>query len=108
MKLLPAIYLLVAGWQDCVAVHGLLLHASDLYLLPPVQADVEASVYHTGRLVSTGALDVMTTQRDVVYTARAETRAKIHKRAKVSGGVTVARLVEEGGPPTKASCSPLQ
>ena len=58
-------------------------------------------MYHSGRLVSTGALDVMTTQRDVVYTARAETRAKLHKRAKVSGGVTVARLVEEGGPPTK-------
>lgn len=58
-------------------------------------------MYHTGRLVSTAALDVMTTQRDVVYTARAETRAKVHKRDKVSAGVTVARLVEEGGPPTK-------
>ena len=69
------------------------------------QADVEASVYHTGRLVSTGALDVMTTQRDVVYTARAETRAKVHKRDKVAAGVTVARLVEEGGPPTKVGAA---
>ena len=66
-----------------------------------LQADVEASVYHTSRLVSTAALDVMTTQRDVIYTAKAETRVKVHKRDKASVGLTVARLVEEGGPPTK-------
>ena len=65
------------------------------------QADVEASVYHSSRLVSTGALDVMTTQRDVIYTAKAETRVKVHKKDKASLGITVARLVEEGGPPTK-------
>ena len=67
------------------------------------QADVEASVYHNARLVSTGALDVMTTQRDLIYTARAETRVKIHLRDKAALGITIARLVEEGGPPTKAS-----
>ena len=62
---------------------------------------MEASVYHNSRLVSTGALDVMTTQRDVIYTAKAETRVKLHKKDKASLGITVARLVEEGGPPTK-------
>ncbi|CAL5224470.1 g7162 [Coccomyxa viridis] len=66
-----------------------------------LNADVEASVYHNSRLVSTGALDVMTTQRDVIYTAKAETRVKLHKKDKASLGLTVARLVEEGGPPTK-------
>ncbi len=70
------------------------------------QADVEASVYHNSRLVSTGALDVMTTQRDVIYTAKAETRVKIHKKDKASLGITVARLVEEGGPPTKVHSRP--
>ncbi len=69
--------------------------------MPFTQADVEASVYHNSRLVSTGALDVMTTQRDVIYTAKAETRVKLHKKDKASLGLTVARLVEEGGPPTK-------
>ena len=58
-------------------------------------------MYHNSRLVSTGALDVMTTQRDVIYTAKAETRVKLHKKDKASLGITVARLVEEGGPPTK-------
>ncbi|CAL8463774.1 g3308 [Coccomyxa elongata] len=66
-----------------------------------LNADVEASVYHNARLVSTGALDVMTTQRDLIYTARAETRVKIHPRDKAALGITIARLVEEGGPPTK-------
>lgn len=70
------------------------------------QADVEASVYHNARLVSTGALDVMTTQRDLIYTARAETRIKIHPRDKAALGITIARLVEEGGPPTKARALP--
>ena len=63
---------------------------------------MEASVYHNARLVSTGALDLMTTQRDLIYTARAETRVKIHPRDKAALGITIARLVEEGGPPTKA------
>ena len=58
-------------------------------------------MYHNSRLVSTGAVDVMTTQRDVIYTAKAETRVKLHKKDKASLGITVARLVEEGGPPTK-------
>lgn len=66
-----------------------------------LQADVEASVYHTARLVSTAALDLMTTQRDLIYTARAETRLKIHPKDKAALGITVARLVEDGGPPTK-------
>ena len=66
-----------------------------------LQADLEASVYHTSRLVSTAGVDAMTTQRDVIYTAKAETRVKVHKRDKASVGITVARLVEEGGPPTK-------
>ena len=44
-------------------------------------------MYHTSRLVSTaGALDAMTTQRDVIYTAKAETRVKVHKRDKASVG----------------------
>lgn len=71
------------------------------------QADVEASVYHTSRLVSTAALDLMTTQRDLIYTARAETRLKIHPKDKAALGITVARLVEEGGPPTKVILSSL-
>ncbi|KAK9917294.1 hypothetical protein WJX75_002892 [Coccomyxa subellipsoidea] len=66
-----------------------------------LNADVEASVYHTARLVSTAALDLMTTQRDLIYTARAETRLKIHPKDKAALGITVARLVEDGGPPTK-------
>ena len=66
-----------------------------------LQANVEASTYHTSRLVSTAALDVMTTQRDVIYTAKAETRVKLHKLDKAALGLTVARLVEDGGPPTK-------
>jgi hypothetical protein len=68
-----------------------------------LQADLEASVYHTSRLVSTAGVDAMTTQRDVIYTAKAETRVKVHKRDKASVGITVARLVEEGGPPTKVT-----
>lgn len=67
------------------------------------QADLEGSVYHTSRLVSTAGVDAMTTQRDVIYTAKAETRVKVHKRDKASVGITVARLVEEGGPPTKVT-----
>ncbi|EIE27818.1 hypothetical protein COCSUDRAFT_26914 [Coccomyxa subellipsoidea C-169] len=57
-----------------------------------LNADVEASVYHTSRLVSTAALDLMTTQRDLIYTARAETRLKIHPKDKAALGITVARL----------------
>jgi hypothetical protein len=64
---------------------------------------VEASVYHNARLVSTSAVDMMTTQRDIIYTARSEIRAKVHKRDKASIGITVARLVEDGGPPTKVN-----
>lgn len=82
---------------------GMCLPACELCLALAPQADVEASVYHTSRLTSTGALDVMTTQRDVIYTAKAETRVKVHKRDKASLGLTVARLVEDGGPPTKVS-----
>ena len=78
-----------------------------------LQADVEASTYHTSRLVSTAALDVMTTQRDVIYTAKAETRVKLHKLDKAALGLTLARLVEDGGPPTKVgtstgACAPYQ
>ena len=43
----------------------------------------------------------MTTQRDVIYTAKAETRVKLHKLDKAALGLTVARLVEDGGAPTK-------
>ena len=66
-----------------------------------LQANIEESTYHTSRLVSTAALDVMTTQRDVIYTAKAETRVKLHKLDKAALGLTVARLVEDGGAPTK-------
>ena len=45
----------------------------------------------------------MTTQRDVIYTAKAETRVKLHKLDKAALGLTVARLVEDGGPPIKVS-----
>lgn len=69
---------------------------------------MEASIYHNSKLVSTSAVDLMTTQRDLIYTARSELRYKLTKFEKAALGLTVARLVEEGGPPTKVGLPPSQ
>ena len=63
---------------------------------------MEASAYHGVRAVSTAGVQLLTTQRDLIYTAHAETRVRNLGRNKTALGLTVSRLVEEGGPPTKA------
>ena len=63
---------------------------------------MEASAYHGVRAVSTAGVQLLTTQRDLVYTAHAQTRVRNLGRNKTALGLTVSRLVEEGGPPTKA------
>ena len=68
-----------------------------------VQAEAEASLHHgggDGGAVTTVGVDAFTHQRDVVYTARAETKAAITPRARAAVGVSAARLVDGGGAPT--------
>ena len=66
------------------------------------QGEVESSRYHGVNAVSTAGVQLLTTQRDLIYTAHAETRVRNFGRNKTALGLTVSRLVEEGGPPTKA------
>ncbi|KAK9820840.1 hypothetical protein WJX81_004481 [Elliptochloris bilobata] len=65
------------------------------------QGEVEGSAYHGVNAVSTAGVQVLTTQRDLIYTAHAETRVRNLGRNKTALGLTASRLVEEGGPPTK-------
>ena len=63
---------------------------------------MEASRYHNRRCVSTGGLEVQSTARDIMYTARGDTRVRVHPRGKASAGVALTRLVEDGPLPNKA------
>jgi len=66
------------------------------------QGEVEGSSYHGANAVSTAGVQLLTTQRDMIYTAHAETRVRNLGRNKTALGLTVSRLVEDGGPPVKA------
>ncbi len=63
---------------------------------------MEGSSYHGANAVSTAGVQLLTTQRDMIYTAHAETRVRNLGRNKTALGLTVSRLVEDGGPPVKA------
>lgn len=70
-----------------------------------LQAEAEGSVYHSSKVISTGGLDVQTVGKDFVYTARTETRVKVHKRNKTAAGLTMARLTEGNAIPLSVSLS---
>ena len=67
-----------------------------------MQSEVESSVYHSSRTITTITTSYMTLdQGDAVWGGYVETRAAHVPRAKVSAGYGAARLVEEGGLPLK-------
>ena len=67
-----------------------------------VQAEAEASLHHGGAdgPVTSVGVDAFTHQRDVVYTARCESRASLGARARGAVAVSASRLVDGGGAPT--------
>ncbi|KAK9809626.1 hypothetical protein WJX73_008770 [Symbiochloris irregularis] len=67
-----------------------------------MQGEVETSVYHQSRIISTLGSQYMTLdQGDAMWVGGLETRLAYLPRTKVSVGGTAARLVENGGLPTK-------
>ena len=69
-----------------------------------LQSQAEASLHHQAPYmpVTTSGVEVLTTQRDVIYTARSEPQVSLRPGATTAVGLSASRLVEDGGPPTKA------
>ena len=70
------------------------------------QAESEASVYHTSKVVSTGGVEVQTVGKDFLWVGRAETRVKTFGANKTTLGFNAARLVDEGVLPRKVRRPP--
>lgn len=69
-----------------------------------LQSELESSVYHTSRIISTLGSQYMTLdQGDAMWVGSAETRLGYLPKTKISAGALAARLVEDGGLPTKVS-----
>ena len=65
------------------------------------QAESEASVYHTSKVVSTAGLEVQTVGKDFLWVGRAETRVKAFGANKTTLGLSASRMVDEGVLPRK-------
>ncbi|MCJ1425737.1 hypothetical protein MMC29_003637 [Sticta canariensis] len=66
------------------------------------QSELESSVFHSSRIISTLGSQYMTLDAgDAMWVGSAETRLGYVPRTKVSAGLLAARLVEDGGLPTK-------
>jgi Translocase of chloroplast 159/132, membrane anchor domain len=73
---------------------------------PTAQSEVEGSVWHSSKHVTTGSLEVQSIGTDFLYTTRAESRLKLHKKDKLALGVLASRLVEDSAVPTKVGRGP--
>lgn len=72
-----------------------------------MQAETEASVYHTSKLISTGGIELQTVGKDYLWVGRTETRAKTFGMNKTTLGINAARLVDDGVIPRKV-CFPVK
>ena len=66
------------------------------------QGDMGASVYHSGRAVSTVSGEAASLGADMMYTGRLETQLKVLPFNATTLGGIVSTLVEEGARPHKA------
>ena len=60
----------------------------------PLQAETEASIYHTSKVISTTGVEVQTVNKDYLWVGKAETRVKTFGRNKTTLGFSASRMDE--------------